>query len=134
MKETETHAVRLVPSRVAGVFAVVAISLLAGCTGTSIVKGEAVPEATPTLQHANPASLQCVERGGTHAGERRPDGGQYGVCVFPDNRQCEEWALFRSECWAGGIRMTGYTMPTARYRAIIGRRYAVVARSGAIDE
>ncbi len=63
MKETETHAVRLVPSRIAGVFAVVAISLLAGCTGTSIVKGEAVPEPTPAVQHANPASQQCVERG-----------------------------------------------------------------------
>ena len=66
--------------------------------------------------------------------ERRPDGGQFGVCVFTDNYQCEEWAMFRGECPVGGLRVTGYITPAARYCAITGGRYAVVARSGMTDE
>lgn len=89
---------------------------------------------TPAPQLANPASQNCVARGGTLRIERRPDGGQYGVCTFVDNYQCEEWALLRGECPAGGLRVTGYTTPAARYCAITGGRYAAVARSGAADE
>ena len=71
---------------------------------------------------------------GTLSIERRPDGGQYGVCVFTDNYQCEEWAMFRGECPVGGLRVTGYITPAARYCAIAGGRYAVVANSGTADE
>ncbi len=85
-------------------------------------------------QLANPASQNCAAKGGTLRVERRPDGGQYGVCFFVDNYQCEEWALLRGECPAGGLRVTGYVTPAARYCAITGGRYAVVARSGAVDE
>ena len=85
-------------------------------------------------QLANPASQNCVARGGTLRIERRPDGGQFGVCVFTDNYQCEEWAMFRGECRVGGLRVTGYITPAARYCAITGGRYTVVARSGAADE
>ncbi|MGD9879869.1 MAG: DUF333 domain-containing protein [Reyranella sp.] len=87
------------------------------------------PQPAPRL--ANPASVRCVETGGTLRLERRPDGGQYGVCVFVDNRQCEEWALFRGECPAGGLRVTGYTTPAARYCAITGGRYSA---SGTANE
>ncbi len=66
--------------------------------------------------------------------ERRPDGGQYGVCYFVDNYQCEEWALFRGECPVGGLRVTGYITPASRYCAIAGGRYTVVANDGAADE
>jgi putative hemolysin len=76
----------------------------------------------------------AVEKGGKLVIERQPDGGQYGVCVFGDNRQCEEWALMRGQCPAGGIRVTGYVTPAARYCAITGGSYAVVARRGAADE
>ncbi len=86
------------------------------------------------VQLANPASRYCVERGGAHRVERGPGGGEYGVCVFPDNLQCEEWAMLRGECRVGGIRLTGYVTPAARYCGITGGRYAVVARSGAPDE
>ena len=86
------------------------------------------------VQLANPASQNCVARGGTLKIERRPDGGQFGVCVFTDNYQCEEWAMFRGECPVGGLRVTGYITPAARYCAITGGRYTVVAKSGAADE
>lgn len=91
-------------------------------------------EPASRQQLANPASQNCVEKGGKLVIERQPDGGQYGVCLFEDNRQCEEWALMRGQCPAGGIRVTGYVTPAARYCAITGGRYAVVARSGAPDE
>lgn len=85
-------------------------------------------------QLANPASQNCAATGGELRIERRPDGGQYGVCVFVDNRQCEEWALLRGACPAGGLRDTGYVTPAARYCAITGGRYTVVGKSGAVDE
>jgi putative hemolysin len=88
----------------------------------------------PPQQLANPASQNCVARGGALKIERRADGGQFGVCVFTDNYQCEEWAMFRGECPVGGLRVTGYITPAARYCAITGGRYTVVAKSGAADE
>jgi putative hemolysin len=43
-----------------------------------------------------------------------------------DNRQCEEWALLRGACPVGGIRVTGYITPQARYCAIRGGDYVVM--------
>ena len=83
---------------------------------------------------ANPASEYCVGHGGTLRIEHRPDGGEYGVCVFTDNYQCEEWALLWGDCPAKGLRVTGYVTAGARYCAIAGGQYTVVARSGAADE
>ena len=80
---------------------------------------------------ANPASQNCVKEGGTLKIERRPDGGQYGVCIFTDNYQCEEWALFRGECPKNGLRVTGYVTTAGRYCAITGGRYTVVTDSAA---
>jgi putative hemolysin len=101
--------------------------LATGCVG-------AVAQVQQRQQLANPASQNCATRGGTLEIERRPDGGQFGVCLFTDNYQCEEWAMFRGECPTGGLRVTGYITPAARYCAITGGRYAVVAKSGAADE
>lgn len=58
-------------------------------------------EATPTSQAGglpNPASKYCVDQG--YKLEIRADqaGNQYGVCIFPDGSECEEWAFFRGEC------------------------------------
>ena len=58
--------------------------------------------ALAQAQLANPASQRCIQEGGMLQIEQRPDGGQFGVCVFTDNRQCEEWALFRVECPVAG--------------------------------
>ena len=101
--------------------------LATGCVGASA-------QGQPPQQLANPASQNCATRGGTLKIERRLDGGQFGVCVFVDNYQCEEWALFRGECPAGGLRVTGYATPAARYCAITGGRYAVVGNIGTADE
>ncbi len=82
-------------------------------------------------QLANPASVNCTQQGGTLTIERRPDGGQFGVCTFTDNYQCEEWALFRGECPKTGLRVTGYVTQAGRYCAITGGRYSVSSAPGA---
>ena len=87
-----------------------------------------------TVGVANPASVNCVQQGGTLSIEARGDGGQYGVCYFEDNRQCEEWALMRGECPVGGVKVTGYITPAARYCAITGGDYAITGQSGESDE
>ena len=53
------------------------------------------------VQMANPASVYCVRSGYTLEIRTTADGGQYGVCIFPDGNECEEWAFFRKECGVG---------------------------------
>ena len=52
---------------------------------------------------ANPASEYCVGVGGTLEIRTQRDGGQYGVCVFSDGSECEEWALYNGDCQKGLI-------------------------------
>jgi len=70
-------------------------------------------------QIANPASTNCLEKGGTLE-IRKSKIGEYGVCLFEDNRQCEEWAFFRGECPMGGVKITGYDNDAEIYCAITG--------------
>ncbi len=80
---------------------------------------------------ANPASVNCEELGGTLRIERKPpSGSEFGVCLFPGNRQCEEWALKRGECPRGGVAVSGYATPASRYCAIVGGRYAATGMNG----
>lgn len=69
---------------------------------------------------ANPASVNCEKQGGTLKIVTRGDGGQYGICYFEDNRQCEEWALMRGDCPIGGRKITGYDNDQQAYCAITG--------------
>ena len=96
--------------------------------------GAPVVLAQPGVGLANPASQNCVAKGGTLSVEKNPAGGEFGVCTFVDNLQCEEWAMLRGECREGGIRVTGYATPAARYCAITGGAYAVVSASNTAGE
>ena len=61
--------------------------------------------ASLSLAAPNPASVYCEEQG--YQLEIRTDpesGGQYGVCVFPDKTECEEWVFYRGECETGYIK------------------------------
>ena len=62
----------------------------------------------------------CAKQGGKIEIKENPSGGQYGVCYFLDNRQCEEWALMRGECPVGGLKVTGYENDAETYCAITG--------------
>jgi len=90
------------------------------------------PAAQPKL--ANPASQNCIDKGGKLTIEKNGKAGQFGVCTFPDNLQCEEWAMMRGDCKTGGIKVTGYVTPAARYCAITGGTYAVTAASNTAVE
>jgi putative hemolysin len=50
---------------------------------------------------ANPASIHCKEQSYTLEMRTDEDGGQFGVCIFPDGSECEEWAFYRGECSPG---------------------------------
>ena len=47
---------------------------------------------------ANPASKYCVDQGYQLEISKDEAGNQYGVCIFPDGSECEEWEFFRGEC------------------------------------
>ena len=73
----------------------VAMVVIAGCAST--------PAPAPTVEPKavglpNPASVHCLELGGTLTMQRDPSGGEYGLCALPDGSRCEEWALFRGKC------------------------------------
>ena len=50
------------------------------------------------VEIANPASAYCVQSGYTLEIRTNAGGGEYGVCIFADGSECEEWAFFRNEC------------------------------------
>ncbi|WP_323121637.1 putative hemolysin [Burkholderia alba] len=52
--------------------------------------------SAPKIGMANPASVNCAKLGGKSVIHDSPRG-QYGMCVFRDGRECEEWALYRDD-------------------------------------
>lgn len=50
---------------------------------------------------ANPASVYCIEQGGTVKIVKDKAGNEAGVCLFTDGSQCDEWAFYRKECLKG---------------------------------
>lgn len=79
----------------------------------------------PAVGIANPASANCIEKGGTLE-IRTNKLGEYGICLFEDNRQCEEWALFRDQCPIGGVKITGYQTDAEIFCAITGGRVEII--------
>lgn len=69
---------------------------LAACAGPA---APATPTPEPNLP--NPASVYCEENGATVEMRQDAAGGQYGVCVFPDQSECDEWAYYRGDCKPG---------------------------------
>jgi putative hemolysin len=93
------------------------------------------PAATAGFANmTNPASSNCVKQGGKVVIEKRGDGGEYGVCVFEENRQCEEWALMRGDCPVGGLKVTGWVTDAARYCGITAGNYTVTGSSNTDKE
>lgn len=101
--------------------------------GGALLALAATAASAQGVQLANPASQNCVAKGGKLVMEKNPRG-EFGVCLFDDNMQCEEWAMLRNECRTGGIKVTGYVTPAARYCAITGGTYTVTAASNTATE
>ena len=66
-------------------------------TDTPASKPPADKAATKRTGLANPASVNCEKKGGKLE-IRKGKKGEYGVCKFPNGKECEEWALFRGKC------------------------------------
>lgn len=54
-------------------------------------------ESIPSTQIANPASVNCIEKGGKLSIVDKSEG-QIGMCTLSNGTVCEEWAYFRGEC------------------------------------
>jgi len=75
--------------------------LLSGCAAPAAQETPA-PAGEPIANLPNPASVYCEEQGNRVEIRTAPDGSQFGVCIFPDGSECDEWAYFRGECGPGG--------------------------------
>jgi putative hemolysin len=92
-------------------------ALLASGCGASTLPADQAPTAAPAevvpvaevagggdagedqaIGLPNPASVYCEEQG--YQLEMRTDaqGNQFGICLFPDGSECDEWAFLRGEC------------------------------------
>jgi putative hemolysin len=90
------------------------------CNATvSIFVSDLPPSAQSNAGLANPASVNCKDKGGTTQIMNGPNG-QYGLCQFADNQACEEWALYRGECPVGGVKTTGFDNIEQKYCAWVG--------------
>jgi hypothetical protein len=78
-------------------------SIFIGIVGIILLSGSLIQHAAGAeeVEIANPASVYCVQSGYTLEIKTNADGSEYGVCIFPDGNECEEWAFFRNECGSG---------------------------------
>lgn len=76
------------------------LSLLLACTPRFVLwpTGES---ASPSAAVANPASVYCLEHGGTSFNRVNTQGAQTGYCLFKDQTYCEEFDYFRGQCQQG---------------------------------
>ena len=78
--------------------AAAAVYLPLRSSGPVPAKRETAPTATGNTGLPNPAAVYCEEQGYALETRTNSDGGQYGVCIFPDGSECDEWAFYRGEC------------------------------------
>jgi putative hemolysin len=77
-----------------GLVMIVIVVGTSGC-GTSKEEPTSQPSGAPGL--ANPASVYCEGLGYT-LDLRTDDSGSYGVCIFPDGSECDEWDFLAGRC------------------------------------
>jgi len=78
----------------------IAAAALLGCGGGAVGTDVAQEEPATSAQLANPASVNCGEKGGRLV-MMEEEAGTFGVCVFGDGSRCEEWRFLRGECAPG---------------------------------
>lgn len=80
-------------------FTIILIVLTACTAPQTQVAPEPAATGIPQANMPNPASVYCEQEGNKLEIRTAADGSQSGVCVFPDNSTCDEWAYYRGECW-----------------------------------
>jgi putative hemolysin len=76
---------------------VVALLWLVACAPSG---AEPTAKTGESADLPNPASVYCEEQGG-RVDMRADASGIYGVCIFGNGSECEEWAYYRGECSPG---------------------------------
>jgi len=71
-------------------FVVVGVSTACDCTVNM--------DSVSMMGMANPAAVYCEELGYQYNILTDNEGGQQGICVFPDNSSCDEWGFFTGKC------------------------------------
>ncbi len=66
-------------------------------TGTTTANNQLGKDSANT-QIANPASTNCIDKGGKLDIRTDANGGQYGVCILAGGKECEEWAFYKGDC------------------------------------
>jgi putative hemolysin len=74
---------------------------LTGCVQPATPPTPTVMVPEPTVGMPNPAAVYCEEQGYTVEIRTDENGGQYGVCIFPEGSECDEWTYYRGECSPG---------------------------------
>ena len=119
----------------AGIFKCLALMfIIAAICSCAVAPDKGVDKPDGKVGIANPASVNCIRKGGTLSIQKGGGGGEHGICIFGDNRQCEEWALFRGECPIGGRKITGYVTPAAQFCAITGGSYNITGQTNTDKE
>ncbi len=85
---------------------ILVIALVLICLMLFAACSPAQTRPTPPAKLANPASVHCEQSGGKLDLRQDAAGGVSGVCVFPDESECEEWAYFRGECKRGNSQVS----------------------------
>lgn len=68
----------------------------------TIIPSDTTNTSSGSTGMSNPASIFCVSKGYKNIIRNNADGSQYGVCVFNDGSECDEWKYYRGECGEGG--------------------------------
>lgn len=85
-------------TRLVGLAALMLMAPLASACGSGDSPSSTEPPVVPgdTSQIANPASVFCIEQGGTLEIVDEANG-QVGYCTLPDGTRVEEWEYYRSQ-------------------------------------
>lgn len=71
----------------------IAAATLSACAGADNPKK--LPEQGD-VGMANPASVFCEQQGGKSVNRKDKDGNEYGVCVFSNGKEVDEWEYYRA--------------------------------------
>lgn len=72
-------------------------------TKPCLVEGEKSFVKEEEIDMVNPASKNCLDKGG-QLEIVKETAGELGICKFTDGTQCEEWQFFRNECQKGQLK------------------------------
>ena len=117
--------------KVVGIAISLGLLVLSACSTQT--KQPVIATATlDTITIANPASAYCEEQGFKLERRTAQDGSQYGVCMFKDDTECEEWAYYRGECKPGDMDVA--PAPTATPAGIANPASTYCVEQGGASE